>query len=65
MSIDSLGFEEYYKQLYPALGMTMSSATEGYFQQHDRKRILDRNYANRPERKTKRAKRKLVIPSKN
>jgi hypothetical protein len=59
MSIDSLGFEGYYKQLYPALGMTMSSATERYFQQHNRKRILDRNYANRPERKTERAKRKL------
>ena len=64
MSIDSLGFEEYYKQLYPALGMTMSSATKRYFQQHDRKRILDQNYANRPERKTKRAKRKLEEISK-
>jgi hypothetical protein len=59
MSIDSLGFEEYYKQLSAALGMTMSSATERYFQQHDQKRILDQNYANRPERRTKRAKRKL------
>jgi hypothetical protein len=36
MSIDSLGFEAYYKQLYPALEMTiMSSATERYFQQQD------------------------------
>jgi hypothetical protein len=64
MSIDSLGFEEYYKQLYLTLGMTMSSAIEWYFQQHDRKRILDRNNANRPERKTKRAKRKLEEISK-
>jgi hypothetical protein len=37
----------------------MSSATERYFQQHDRKRMLDRNYANRPERKTFREKRTL------
>jgi hypothetical protein len=42
----------------------MSSATERYFQQQDRKRILDQNYANRPERKAKRAKRKLEEISK-
>jgi hypothetical protein len=59
MSIDSLGFEEYYKEVYPELGMTMSSKTEQYFQQHDRRRILDQNYENRPERKKKRVKRKL------
>jgi hypothetical protein len=61
MSLDSLGFEEYFKELYAELGMTMSSKTELYFQQHDRKRKRDKEYvhAERPERKKKRAKRKL------
>jgi hypothetical protein len=57
MIIDSLRFKEYYKQLYPALGMTMSSTTGRYYQHHNRKRILDRNYANRPERKRRNERR--------
>ena len=58
-SVDSLGFEGYYKRLYERLGITMSKETETYFQQHDRKRKLDADYAKTPERKKKRAKRKL------
>jgi hypothetical protein len=59
MSLDSLGFEEYFKELYAKLGMTMPSETELYFQQHDQKRKNDKEYAEKPERKKKRAKRKL------
>ena len=59
MSLDSLGFEEYFKELYTELGMTMSSETELYFQQHDRKRKRDKKYEEKPERMKKRAKRKL------
>jgi hypothetical protein len=59
MSLDSLGFKEYFKELYTELGMTMSSETELYFQQHDQKRKRDKEYAEKPERKKKRAKKKL------
>jgi hypothetical protein len=59
MSLDSLGFKEYFKELYAELGMTMSSETELYFQQHDQKRKRDKECAEKPERKKKRAKRKL------
>jgi hypothetical protein len=59
MNVDSLGLKGYYKRLYDKLGITMSKETETYFQQHDRKRKLDRDYAKTVERKKKRAKRKL------
>jgi hypothetical protein len=59
MSLDSLGFKEYFKELYTELGMTMSSETELYFQQLDQKRKRDKEYAEKPERKKKRAKKKL------
>jgi hypothetical protein len=56
MSLDSLGFKEYFEELYAQLGMTMSSETERHFQQHDRRQNHDKEYANKPERKKKRAK---------
>jgi hypothetical protein len=58
-SVDSLGFEGYYKELFAELGITMTDETELYFQQHDRSRKTDKEYAEKPERKKKRAKRKL------
>jgi hypothetical protein len=59
MSLDSLEFEDYYKELYAKLGMTMSRKTELYFQQHDQTQKSSKEYAEKPERKKKRAKRKL------
>jgi hypothetical protein len=59
MSVDTLGIEEYYQELYEELGISMSSVTARYYQQHDQKRKRDRNYAKSPARKKKRARRNL------
>jgi hypothetical protein len=59
MNLNSLGFEDYYKELYAGLGMTMSSNTELDFQQHDLNQKRDKEYAEKPERKKKQAKKKL------
>jgi hypothetical protein len=59
VSIDSLGFEEYYRRLYLEVGVTMSGVTKDYFQKHDRKRKFDKEYSMLPARRTKRAKLKL------
>jgi hypothetical protein len=59
VSIDSLGFEEYYNRLYPDIGVTMSTATQQFFKQHDRKRKSDRDHERKPAYKTKRARRRL------
>jgi hypothetical protein len=53
ISLDSLGFKGYFRELYAQVGMTMSSETERYFQQHDQKRNVDQNYANRRGADTK------------
>ncbi len=59
MSVDSLGYEGYYRKLYEELGIRMSSVTARYYHQHDQKRKRDRNYAKTPARKKKRAKQQL------
>ncbi len=59
MSVDSLGFEKYYKELYAEMGISMSSVTSKYYQQHDRKREWEKNYEKSPERKKNRARRNL------
>jgi hypothetical protein len=59
MSVDTLGFEEYYKELYKELEISMSSITARYYKQHDQKRKRDKNYVKSPARKKKRARRKL------
>jgi hypothetical protein len=59
VSVDSLGFEEYYKQLYLELGITMSPVSRLYYRQVDRRRKADQTYAKSFERKKKRAMQKL------
>ena len=59
VSIDSLGFEEYYKQLYLDLGIRMSPVTGLYYRQVDKRRKTDQTYAKSFERKKKRSMQKL------
>ena len=56
VSIDSLGYLQYYKQLYLAIGIEMSGINELFFVQHDRKRDKDAVYCAHPERRKKRGK---------
>jgi hypothetical protein len=63
-SLDSLGFEEYYRELYLELGIRMSTVTDTYYKQHDRKRKSSAAYKKRPDRRVIRAKRKLECISK-
>jgi hypothetical protein len=57
VSINSLGFLEYYRLLYYLeLGMEMSSITEGFYRHHDNRRSNDCLYAKSPVRRKIRAK---------
>jgi hypothetical protein len=58
MSANTHGFEEYSQELYEQLGISMLRVATRYYQQHDQKRRRNQ-YANLPERKKKRARRKL------
>jgi hypothetical protein len=59
VSIDSLGYLDYYRLLYLDLGIRMTSVTETFYRQHDKKRKADQAYTLKPERKKLRAKQKL------
>jgi hypothetical protein len=59
VSIDTLGYSEYYKILYNKLGLTMSSITGTYFLQHDKKRRADQIYAKKPAQRRIRAQQRL------
>jgi hypothetical protein len=59
VSIDSLGFEQYYRRLHEEIGLTMTSATRQFFKQHDRKRKADRIGTQTPTHRAKRARFKL------
>jgi hypothetical protein len=58
-SIDSLGFEAYYKRLYLELGIKMSNITGCFYQQHDQRRATDAAYGKKPERMIIRSKKKI------
>lgn len=58
-SIDSLGFEAYYKRLYLELGIKMSNITGRFYQQHDRRRATDAAYSKKPEQMIIRSKKKI------
>jgi hypothetical protein len=60
MSVDTLGFKEFCKELYEELGISMSSVTARYYQQHDQKRKPDQNYAKSPAKKKKQTRRHLI-----
>jgi hypothetical protein len=60
VSIDSLGFLDYYTQLYLVLGITMSNVTKRYYEQHDKRITKDRVYANKPGRMKIRAQQRLA-----
>ena len=59
VSIDSLGYNKYYKILYLEIGIEMSGITELFFVQHDRKRDKDALYSANPERRKKRGRLRL------
>jgi len=61
VSVDSLGFEEYFLKLYLELGITMSNVTRLFYKQHDKKRRADAIYAKTAARRKKRATRKLEL----
>jgi hypothetical protein len=48
VSINLLGYYEYYTILYEELGLSMSSITATYFLQHDKKRRANKLYAKKP-----------------
>jgi hypothetical protein len=48
-----------YEELYAELGISMSTVTKRFYHQHDVKRKREQVYENSPERKKKRARRKL------
>ncbi len=58
-SIDSLGFEAYYKRLCLELGIKMSNITGRFYEQHDRRRATDAAYGKKPERMIIRSKKKI------
>jgi hypothetical protein len=51
VSIDLLGYYEYNRQLYLELGLEMTSITEAFYKQQDKRRETDQAYANKPERR--------------
>ncbi len=59
VSIDSLGYYEYYRRLYLELGLFMSTITEVFYKQQDKRRETDKKYANNPERRKLRAEHRL------
>jgi hypothetical protein len=59
MSVDTHGFETYFEELYAELGISMSTIRKRFYHQHDVKRKHKQVYENSPERKKKRARRKL------
>jgi hypothetical protein len=59
VSIDSLGYYEYNKLLYLELGLGMSSITELFYKQQDKRQETDQAYANKPERRKLRAQQRL------
>jgi hypothetical protein len=59
VSIDSLGYLEYYRRLYAEVGIEMSDVTEKYYQQHDRSRETQKAYVKSEKRKKIKAARKL------
>jgi hypothetical protein len=50
VSIDSLGYYEYYKILYDDIGLMVSSITATYYHQHDKKRRADQLHAKKAAR---------------
>jgi hypothetical protein len=52
VSIDSLGYYEYSKQLYLDLSLEMSSITEAFYKQQGKRRAADQAYGNKSERRT-------------
>jgi hypothetical protein len=61
VSIDSLGYYEYYKKLYLVIGITMTEPTASFYREMDKRRLHDRTYTNTPEFRKKRAKRKMEM----
>jgi hypothetical protein len=60
VSIDSLGYYEYNRQLYLELGLEMTSITKAFHKQQDKRREADQAYANKPERRKLRAQQRLA-----
>ena len=59
MSIDSLGYYEYYRRLYLDVGVTMTTFNEAYYKQIDRKRGADKIIQASDEYRYNRSKRKI------
>ena len=53
VSVNSLGYKEYYKKLYLDLGIRMSPLTELHYRQVDQRRKSDQIYAMTFERRKK------------
>jgi hypothetical protein len=45
VGIDSIGYKEYFKELYDDVGIKMSTAATMYYQQHDKKILLGQVHA--------------------
>jgi hypothetical protein len=60
VSIDSLGYCEYNRQLYLELGLKMSSITNAFYKQQDKCRATDQVCANKPDRRKLRAQQRLA-----
>jgi activator of 2-hydroxyglutaryl-CoA dehydratase len=51
VSIDLIGYYEYNRRFYLALGLHMTTITAVFCKQQDKGRETDRAYANKPERR--------------
>jgi hypothetical protein len=59
VSIDSLGYYEYSKRLYLELGLDLSCIAAAFYNQQDKRRLMDQLYANTPARRKLRAQQRL------
>jgi hypothetical protein len=59
VSIDPLGYHEYSKRLYLALGLELSCIAAAFYNQQDKRRLMDQVYANTPARRKLQAQQRL------
>jgi hypothetical protein len=59
VSVDSLGYYEYYRRLYLDVGIIMSTYTEAFYKEMDKRREHDKSYQKSEDFRKKRSQRKL------
>jgi hypothetical protein len=59
VSVDSLGYYEYYRRLYRDVGIIMTTYTEAFYKEMDKRREHDKSYQKSEDFRKKRSQRKL------